>query len=198
MRKLLFLFFLLGLFSPKICSQEFSKNALSYGFGYGISSSGDKDYSGSGSAITIGYKRDIWKDRLRFNPNLSIGSYKSGMNDNTRDKSFNTVNLNLCFEYDFLRYKALSLNVETGGLVGITNGLKGIGTEYDTARSIDVMINESEFINSYNYGAILGFGLRIAAAKSKYAVKISPLVLRIGNDHLLDLHSFISLDIKLK
>jgi len=196
MKKVLCVFLVLGLFINKTYSQEFSKNSLSYGLGIGISS-GSNDDSGIGPTLIIGYKRDIWKDRLRFNPNLTIGSYRSGLNDNTRDKYFNTVNLNLSFEFDFLRYKAFSLNVETGGLIGTTNGLKGIGTEYDAARSSDIMFNESEFINKFNYGAILGFGLRISPLKSKYAIKISPLNLHLGNDGLRELHSFISLDIKL-
>jgi hypothetical protein len=197
MKKSICVFLVLGLFINKTYSQEFSKNSLSYGLGIGISSSGSNDYSGIGPALIIGYKRDIWKDRLRFNPNLTIGSYRSGMNDNTRDKYFNTVNLNLSLEFDFLRYKAFSLSVETGGLIGTTNGLKGIGTEYDAARSSDIMFNESEFINKVNYGAILGFGLRISPLKSKYAIKISPLNLHLGNDGLRELHSFISLDVKL-
>lgn len=197
MKKVVCVFIVLGLFVNKTFSQEFSKNSLSYGLGIGISASGSNDYSGIGPALIIGYKRDIWRDRLRLNPNLTIGSYRSGMNDNTRDKYFNTVNLNLSLEFDFIRYKAFSLNVETGGLVGITNGLKGIGTEYDAARSSDIMFNESEFINKLNYGAILGFGLRISPLKSKYAIKISPLNLHLGNDGLRELHSFISIDIKL-
>jgi hypothetical protein len=186
-----------GLFFNKTYSQEFSKNSLSYGLGFGVSASANNNYHGIGPALIIGYKRDIWNDRLRFNPNLTIGSYRSGMNDNLMHKYFNSVNLNLSFEFDLLRYKAFSLNVETGGLIGTTNGLKGVSAEYDAARSSDIMLNESEFINRFNYGAILGFGLRISPLKSKYAIKISPLNLHLGNDGLIELHSFISLDIKL-
>lgn len=195
MKKVLFIFVLLGLFVNKSVGQELSKNYLTYGLGFGLSATKNKDYSGIGPTIIIGYKRDIWKDRLRLNPNITIGSYRSGMNDNTRDKFFNTANLNLSLEFDFLRYKALSLDIETGGLVGITNGLKGIGTEYDSAISTDIMFNKSEFINNFNYGAILGFSLRVSPLKSKYAIKISPLNLHLGNDGLTELHSFISLDI---
>lgn len=186
-----------GLFCNKTYSQEFSKNSLCYGFGFGVSASASNNYHGIGPALIIGYKRDIWNDRLRFNPNLTIGSYISGMNDNLIHKYFNSVNLNLSFEFDLFRYKAFSLNVETGGLIGTTNGLKEVGAEYVAASSSDIMFNESEFINIFNYGAILGFGLRISPIKSKYAIKISPLNLHLGNDGLIELHSFISLDIKL-
>ena len=196
MKKKLFVTLLFVLFINKSYSEELSKNSMSYGLGMGIS--GNNYYSGFGTTLMIGYKRDIWKDRLRLNPNLTIGNYCKGVNDNTRDIYFNTVNLNLSLEYDFLRYKTFSLNIETGGFVSISNGLKGIGTEYDSARSIDILINESEFINKFNYGAILGFSLRISPIKSKYAIKISPMNIHFGNDGFRELHSFISLDIKLK
>lgn len=199
MKKVLFVFLVLGLFINESHSQKLSKSSLSYGLGIGYSGSGNNDYGGVGLSLLIGYKRDIWKDRLRLNPNLTVGSYKNGKDDKTRDKYFNVANLNLSLEYDFLRYKAFSLNIETGGLVGFANGLKGVGveTEFGDATYTDIMHTESEFIENFNYGAIVGFGLMISPLNSKYAIKISPVNLHFGNEDLTELHSFISIDIKL-
>jgi len=198
MKKGLYTFLIFGLFINKTYGQEFSKNSLTYGFGIGLSASEGYNYSGSGPALIMGYKRDIWKDRLRFNPNLTFGSYRDGKHSDTKDEYFNTMNLNLSLELDFLRYNAFSLNIEGGGLVGTTNGLKGTGLEFDHDQSSSFRVNESKFIDNFNYGAILGCGIRFSPLKSRYAVKLTPLNLHLGNNGFSELHSFISIDMKLK
>ena len=198
MKKLLSALLVSGLLITEVYSQELSKNSLTYGVGFGYVDSEGKSYSGGGPAIMIGYKRDVWTDRIRFNPNLTIGNYREGLKGNSRDIHFNTVNLNLSFEFDILRYKAISFIAETGGLIGSTTGLKGTGTEFNSITSGTTTFNESESITHINIGAIVGLGLRISPLKSRYAVKIAPLNYHVGNKGLREIHSFISLDVKLK
>lgn len=197
MKKILFLIILSGLFTCKIQCQEFSKNALSYGFGYGISSYNDKDLSGLGPSLIIGFKTDIWKDKLRLNPNVIIGSYKTGMNKNARDKYFNSATLNLSMEYDFVRYKAFSFTVAPGLFLNLAEGLKGTGTEFISATSTDIMLTSSEFTHEFSYGANIGVGLRYSPLKSRFSFNITALNVQIGRNDFNELKSMFSLDIKL-
>lgn len=64
---------ILLLFSTTILSQESKKSSVKIGIGAGFSES--TNCTGMGTMYSIGYQRNIWKDRLRFNPNLSLGFY---------------------------------------------------------------------------------------------------------------------------
>ncbi len=197
MKKLLSTILLSALLITAGYTQQLSKNSLTYGLGFGLSDSDNKDYFGIGPAFMFGYKRDLLKDRIRFSPNLTMGKYRDGMKDGSRDIHYNTLSLNLAFEFDILRYKAVSVTAETGPFLGSTTGLKGTGTEFDGVTSATKTFTQSESIKHTTIGAIAGLGLRIAPLKSRYAVKITPLNIHKGSGGLTELHSFISLDLKL-
>jgi hypothetical protein len=125
-------------------SQEFSKHSLSYEFGLGLSSV--SNFSGKGYILNIGYKRDLIKDRLRLNHKLIFGSYWNEKDWMNKDQYFNVTSLNLSIDYDLLRYKSISLNVESGGFIGATKGLNGTGNEFDSGTSTGNLVTESEFV----------------------------------------------------
>lgn len=54
-------------------SQEYSRSSLTYYIGKGSSDVGEP--VGEGFFGGAGYQLNIWKDRLRFNPNISMGYY---------------------------------------------------------------------------------------------------------------------------
>ena len=66
-------FVLLLLVSMTMYSQNIVNKSLKIGAGLGLSQS--DNCTGMGTLYSFGYQRDIWKDRLRFNPNLSLGFY---------------------------------------------------------------------------------------------------------------------------
>ena len=94
--------------------QSFSKNSIKTGIGFGASMS--KRIDGFGFVYSIGYQRDIWKDRLRFNPNYSIGHYSSRFTLDARDQYFNSINIEAKFYYDIIKIKSFSLVLGAGGL----------------------------------------------------------------------------------
>ncbi|MFW5700802.1 MAG: hypothetical protein ACOCWM_03845 [Cyclobacteriaceae bacterium] len=186
--RLFFLLLISPFFLGSIYSQEFSRNYLTYGCGVGMSDG--SGFVGGGLAMQIGYKRDIWKDRLRFSPNLLIGAYRSEGITDVREQYFNSVSLRLIMDYDIVRYKMLGLNIETGGLLNATRGLKGTGGEFQA--------NESEYVNEWNYGIIIAGGLKIAPKNKNIAINLIPLTLHFGLDYFAEMHAMIRLEYRLK
>ena len=186
-----------GLLFSNCYSQEYSKSAIQYGVG--ISLSGATEYNtSSGREIIVGYKRDIWKDRLRLNPNLVLGYFKGEIwEDNLRDQSFNTIQLRVLLDYDLIRYKRVSLNTEIGGIIGKSLGLKGTGFTHDRISYEDIPETKSEYIDRLNIGGVIGGGIRYSFLGGRYAVKFMPLNIHLGNG-FHEIHSYVSVDIKLK
>ncbi len=168
--------------------QEFSKHSLSYSCGVGLSDG--SGWVGGGLALSFGYKLDIWKDKLRFNPNLLVGAYKAENITDVRDQYFNSVNLRLLFDYDLLRYKSVSLNINAGGIINTTRGLMGTGGEFPHP--------ESKYVNNWYFGGVVSGGIRIKPPNKRYAINIIPINLNFGNDYFLEALVMIGIDIKLK
>ncbi len=178
---------LLLLVTPNIFSQEPTNSSLTYACGVGISDA--SNYVGSGLALQIGYSRNIFSDRLRLQPNILVGAYRAEGIQDVREQYFNSVSMRLSVNYDVLRYKIFSFNIETGGLVNATRGLIGTGGEYN--------ITESEYVNHWNYGIIMAGGFKIAPRESKIAIKIMPLNIHMGLDYFLEMHALAGIEIKL-
>jgi hypothetical protein len=86
--------------------QEFSESSIKIGLGAGVSSGYYMD--GLGLVYTIGYQKEIWKYRFRFNPNFSVGNYSSKRFSDGRDQYFNSINLEANF-FNLNRYLFLCL-----------------------------------------------------------------------------------------
>ena len=82
---------------------EFSKNSIKLGLGIGASMG--KSTDGGGFVYTSGYQREIWKDKLRLNPNFSIGHYSSKFILDARDQYFNSINIETNLYYDLIKIK---------------------------------------------------------------------------------------------
>lgn len=177
-------------------SQESSKKSLTYSAGLGFHSQNNY-LLGVGAEISFGYKYGLKNSRLSIYPLLSIGSYISGSNNADRDKYFNTATLNILTEYDLFSYKSLVLTIDAGLFAGLTKGLYGTGTEFQSATSTDRMFDESNFINKVNYGFLIAPGIRMAKSGKRAAISFIPLSMRIGTNDMLQLNSLIQFDIRL-
>lgn len=168
----------------------FSKNSIKIGLGVG-SSMGNKT-DGGGFVYTVGYQREIWKDRLRLNPNFTIGHYSSKFILDARDQYFNSTNIETNLYYDLIRIKSFSLVLGCGGLVNNLRGLKGTGGDPDGYTEPLT----SEYISDFHFAGYLGGGLRINPPSKRIAINIMPINLHFGNNYFAEFHAKIELDFK--
>jgi hypothetical protein len=171
-------------------NQELSKNSFKVGFGLGASMGNNTD--GGGFVYTLGYQREIWKDRLRFNPNFSIGHYSSKFILDARDQYFNSINIETNLYYDLIKIKSFSLVLGCGGLINNSRGLKGTGGDLGgyTERQT------SEYVSDFHFGGYFGGGFRINAIDKRTAINIMPINLHFGNNYFAEFHAKIELDFK--
>jgi hypothetical protein len=191
--RLISLFILLLLvFSNKIYSQSFTKNSIKTGLGFGVHTSGNTD--GLGIVYCFGYQREIWKDRLRFNPNLTIGQYGAKvLPTDARDQYFSSMNLETNFYFDLFKAGGFSLVLGSGLIINNTRGLIGTGGWQED----NYQPQNTEYFSDYCLGVNLAFGLRINPAKKRIAVNIMPLNLRLGTNGFMEQFARIEFDIKL-
>ncbi len=168
----------------------FSKNSIKIGLGVG-SSMGNKT-DGGGFVYAVGYQREIWKDRLRLNPNFTIGHYSSKFILDVRDQYFNSINIETNLYYDLIRIKSFSLVLGFGGLVNNSRGLKGTGGDPDGYTEPPT----SEYISDFHFAGYLGGGLRINPPSIRIAINIMPINLHFGNNYFAEFHAKIELDFK--
>ena len=175
--------------SNNIFCQNFSKSSLKYGVGWGISD-GQRN-TGMGWLIVLGYQRDIWKDRLRINPNITAGYFNTRYYSDARDQWFNSLNLEAILDFDIIKFKALSLTIGAGGTVNYTKGLLGYGGFPPGAIT-------SEYFSVLNFGGLLSAGIRINPPKSRIAIDLTPLTFHIGGDSYTEVFTSLGFEIKLK
>lgn len=170
-------------------SQEFSKNALKYGIGVGVFDG--YRTTGGGGILIVGYQRDIWKDRLRLNPNLTVGYFTAKNIQDVRDQSFNSINLETILFFDLVRFKAFSLTIGAGGVINNTRGLLGTGGYPPSETS-------SEYISNWYYGGYFGGGIRINPTKSRLAFEIMPFNFHVGPDYYMEGYASVGIAVKLR
>lgn len=180
------------MFSQKVYSQDFSKNTLKLGFGLGVSMGRNTD--GLGINYSIGYQREIWNDRWRFNPNLSIGTYSSKRVMDARDQYFSSYNLDAILFYDLLRGNTSSVVIGAGLLLNNSRGLLGTGGKDNYSDPNPV---SSEYFSYYSAGGYLGAGIRLNSPNKRTVICIMPLNLHFGND-FTELHMRVEVDFKFK
>ena len=169
--------------------QEFSKNSVKIGLGIGVSSGYYMD--GIGLAYTIGYQREIWKDRFRFNPNFSIGNYSSPKYSDGRDQYFSSRNLEVNLFYDIGNANSISLVVGCGAMINNSKGLLGTGGMEDSTSP-----HYSEYFNKYYVGGNLSAGFRFDSPNKRVAINILPINIRFASQ-LTEMYAKIEIDIKL-
>ena len=169
--------------------QEFSKSSIKIGLGAGVSSGYYMD--GLGFVYTIGYQKEIWKDRFRFNPNFSIGNYSSKRFSDGRDQCFNSLNLGVNLYCDIAKVNSFSLVVGCGTMINSSKGLLGTG-----GMDISTSPQSSEYFSKYHLGGNLAGGFRINSPNKRTAINILPINIHFGNQ-LTELNAKIEIDIKL-
>jgi hypothetical protein len=169
--------------------KDFSKSALVYKAGLGIFDGGNN--SGVGGTIVLGYQRDLLKERLRLNPNLTLGYFNSKFVTDVRDQWFNSISLETNLYFDLIKIQAFSLTLGAGGVINNTKGIYGSGGDGPNSN------NNSEYFSDWYYGFYLGGGLRINPKKSKLAFELMPLNFHIGPDYYLEAYASIGLAVKL-
>jgi len=150
-------------------AQEFSKSSIKIGFGIGLSDGDNFRLSGAGLIYTVGYQREIWEDRLRFNPNFSIGNYSAIAIDGGSEQYFNAINIATNLYYDLIKIKAFSLFLGGGGLLNTSRGL------------IDRHATPtSEYVRAWHFGGYFGTGLRINPSNRRTVVNIIPINIHLA------------------
>ena len=171
-------------------TQEFSKNSIKVGLGLGAS--WGSNTVGLGFVYTIGYQREIWKDRLRLNPTFSIGHYSSKFILDAPDQYFNSINIGTNLYYDLIKIESFSLVLGSGGLINNSRGLKGTGGDSDGHTEPPT----SEYVSNFYFGGYLGGGFRINSLKKRTAINIMPINIHFGNNYFVEFHAKIELDLK--
>ena len=167
--------------------QGFSKNSIKIGLGIGASMSGAID--GSGLVYIIGYQREIWKDRLRLNPNFSIGQYSSKYVMDARDQYFNSMNLETNLYYDLIKIKSFSMVLGCGVLINNSRGIIGTGGDYAQPQT-------SEYFSDFYFGGYVGGGFRINSPNKRTAINIMPINLHFGDNYFAEFYAKLELDFK--
>jgi len=183
-------------------SQNPKTQSLKIGIGAGFSES--ENSMGMGTMYSIGYQRNIWKDRLRFNPNLSLGFYESILLIDSHNQYFNSINLNANLNYDLIRIKRFSVVIYTGIEAGKTQGYVGSGGYYDYGGYSPygngyVISNtqNSHYVHDYHLGGNFGGGFRFITKNKKTAFNILPLNFRVGYAEFFEAHLKLEVDIKI-
>lgn len=171
---------------------KFSRSSIKTGVGLGYNMAVKEE--GLGTLSTIGYERSYGKkERLRMNATLLIGGFTSfGMTD-SRKMYYRTTSWNINANYDFVKYKAVSLFIYSGGFANYSRGMLGSGYSEVTSE----MYNSERFSDVY-FGANLGCGLRINPPSNRCAFEIKPVNIQIGNKEFFTFYMMFGVDIKLK
>jgi hypothetical protein len=184
---LFFIFILLSITSAHAQDSLFSKNSIKFNAGLGFADDGPNFLSGTGTSYSVGYQRNIWRERLRFSPQISFGIYTSKGTQDVPDQFFNVINLQNNLYFDLVKYKAVSIVIAGGFFLNTNRGL----------------IAQSRFRNSryfieYNIGGSGGTGFRINPKNKRLAFDFMLLNLNFASSDFTESGIKIGLDYKLK
>jgi hypothetical protein len=130
MKKIVFTLILLTLGLSMTYSQEFSKNSIFVGLSP-IGRWENSTREGSGINWTIGYQKNIWKNKIRFVPSLSFGNYSSKGIDDATELNANSTTLKTSLNFDILKIKSFSVFIGSGLAVNYSSGLSRYSGYFD-------------------------------------------------------------------
>lgn len=161
MKKYLILFLFLFSFHNSY-SQDFSKNSFLSGFGFGNSYNSGSKIETSGLDFSIGYQRNIWKNRLRFVPSINFGFYSNRGITDVHYAYYNSTNLKLNLNFDCLKIKSIAVFLGSGVNFNYSSGL--LGPAFYANRT------SSEYFKEFNFAfnALLGFRLNPTTRRFAY------------------------------
>jgi len=166
----------------------YSKSALKLGLGIGLNEG--KREIGMGTLFSGGYQKSFWKDdRLRINPNLTIGGFMPFTITDNRDQYYRITSLGINSYLDALKFKSVALFIGAGPFINYSRGLLGTGgwSGY----------SDSEYFFRFYYGGYVGAGLRINPKNSRFAYEFAPINIMAGNNSFVLGFLKIGIDIKL-
>ena len=149
----------------------FTKSSIKVAFGLGFNE-GIREL-GFGTINSIGYQMSFFNNRLRLNPNLLNGTFRSAFITDIPDMYYRITSLELNVFLDAVKFKAVSLFVGAGGFVNYSRGL--IGTGGDFGRSY------SEYFFKVYGGGSIATGIRVNPKKSRFSFELIPVSLYAGN-----------------
>lgn len=156
---------------------SFSKNSLNFGVGLGINE-GDREI-GAGPLYVLGYQRDFWNGRARFNPYLMVGGFSSIGALDVRDQYYRLSTLGVKGNFDVLKYKAFSFTLGLGTFLNYSRGLLGTGGDDPVYQS------DSQYFFKLYYGGSLSAGFRLNPPKSRLAYELIPVNVYLGSDEFI-------------
>lgn len=170
---------------------EYKKSSIRTGIGIGINE-GSREI-GMGLIYSIGWQKSVGeKNKLRINPNMTIGGFLPIAITYTRDQFYRITSLGINIHYDLIRYKAVSIVTTGGGFINYSRGLLGTGGWPDANN------NTSEYFYSLYYGGNASVGLRIDPKQSKLAYEVRPINIHLGNNGFILGYLMFGIDFKLK
>lgn len=188
MRYAIIIFFFLAAHSA-IYSQDLDEERITVGAGYGIANVSYKLETGRGPAFMLGYKKNIWTDRLHINPNLLLTACRE-MHAYDSDNSynfFNSYSFRLAFAYDIAISDKLFITLESGPAVNYTRG-----TLYDDYT-----------VRKWNAGLLVAGGFTLAPKESKFSLRLVPinahfdLNRRTEVNQYLEIHALLIIECKI-
>ena len=158
MKKSVLIFhFLLCSLMTSFC-QEFSKNAIyaSLGVGFYVNEKGKNNLNGVGTHWSMGYQRDIWKNRLRIVPSLTFGTYThKGITTRYHSAFYNSTSLKCNLNFDIIKIKSFSIFIGLGTAINYSNGL-----------------TSSAYFNEFLFAYSVQAGLRINSENNRIAYEL--------------------------
>jgi hypothetical protein len=143
-----------------------------------------------GITFIVGYQKEIWKDRLRINPNFSFGYFNSKLIQDGGQEWINSFTMQTNIYFDVIKDRSFSIMAGTGLLLNYSTGLLGTGGYHSTS-------NSSEYVYEFHGGLHFGAGFRINPPDRRYAFEIVPFNFNTDFMEYLELYPRFSFDIKL-
>lgn len=168
---------------------KFSKNALKYSVGAAISD--NREFNGAGLLFSAGYQRNVWKDRIRFNPNFSFGYFNANWISDLPYQWHNSLTLQALMHGDLIRYKAFAITLCAGPILNNTRGLLGTGG-YPPGRT------RSDYLSLWHTGMFFSGGLRINPPKSSVAFELIPFAIQADHQYHFEGGIKLGIDVKLR
>lgn len=144
---------------------EYSNKAYKIGFGLGINE------IGIGWVSQFGYqKTSQYNPKFRYGFSLQLAGFSNKTITDVSDQMERMTSFEYRFSYDLLKYKKLSLFIQTAPFINYTRGLIGTGGEFATR-------NKGFYMRLVG-GGLLGAGFRFEG--DRYNFEMIPLTFHYG------------------
>ena len=169
MKKLNILILLFFLSSLTLWSQENEFSNKTYNIGFGIGA----NEIGIGRVYQFGIqKTSKINSKFRYGFTGQFVSVTNIFVTDVKNQMEHTTSLDYRLAYDLVKYKSISLFLQTAPFINYTRGLIGTGGEFSTGKN--------GFYRKIVGGGLAGLGIRIDNPKKSYAIEINPLTIHYG------------------